>query len=298
MNTFSADSFAAQFEDDFGPAPTAEGVAKASAQPIPTGFTQSCPKCRGTGNFVTYTGRILGQCFTCKGAGKMTFKSSPAQRADNRAKAQARKVNATEQAMTDFAAQHPSEFAWLGAAAARSNGFAISLLAAIGKFGSLTEKQLAVVTRIAAEDAAKDADRASRAAAALAVAKVIDMSKIEDAFAKAHSAIKSPKLRIGDLVITRAKATSANAGALYVKSKGNFETSVYFGKIMDGKFLKSRDCDAATEAQIVEAAADPKAAAIAYGRRTGECAICGRLLTNHASIDLGIGPICAGKWGW
>lgn len=31
---------------------------------------------------------------------------------------------------------------------------------------------------------------------------------------------------------------------------------------------------------------------------TGVCCICGRELTNHASIDAGIGPICADKYGW
>lgn len=28
------------------------------------------------------------------------------------------------------------------------------------------------------------------------------------------------------------------------------------------------------------------------------CGVCGRTLTNHKSIDRGIGPICAGRMGW
>jgi hypothetical protein len=43
--------------------------------------------------------------------------------------------------------------------------------------------------------------------------------------------------------------------------------------------------------------ADPLAASIAYGRRTGQCSICGRLLENAESIERGIGPICAGNFG-
>lgn len=35
--------------------------------------------------------------------------------------------------------------------------------------------------------------------------------------------------------------------------------------------------------------------ATAFGRRTGVCSDCGRLLTNTESIERGIGPICAGK---
>jgi hypothetical protein len=49
---------------------------------------------------------------------------------------------------------------------------------------------------------------------------------------------------------------------------------------------------------IAAAIADPAAAAKAYGLRTGECCICGRTLTNRVSIDAGIGPICAGRWGF
>ncbi len=34
----------------------------------------------------------------------------------------------------------------------------------------------------------------------------------------------------------------------------------------------------------------------AYGRKTGSCYMCGRVLTKQSSIDEGIGPICAGKF--
>lgn len=34
----------------------------------------------------------------------------------------------------------------------------------------------------------------------------------------------------------------------------------------------------------------------AYGKVTGTCCNCGRLLTNEESIEAGIGPICAGKF--
>ncbi len=38
--------------------------------------------------------------------------------------------------------------------------------------------------------------------------------------------------------------------------------------------------------------ADPKAAALAYARISGNCSVCGRTLTVPESIDRGIGPIC------
>jgi hypothetical protein len=45
-------------------------------------------------------------------------------------------------------------------------------------------------------------------------------------------------------------------------------------------------------------AANPKEAAIEYGRQIGRCSICNRTLTDENSIAAGIGPICAGKRGW
>src|SRR5262245_51692353 len=57
-----------------------------------TGVVEPCPKCRGTGRFVGYTGRLLGPCFACKGAGKKTFANTAPVRAANRQKAADRKA--------------------------------------------------------------------------------------------------------------------------------------------------------------------------------------------------------------
>ena len=43
-------------------------------------------------------------------------------------------------------------------------------------------------------------------------------------------------------------------------------------------------------------ASDPKAAAVAFGMKTGSCCICGRTLTDPESVKAGIGPICAAKF--
>lgn len=37
------------------------------------------------------------------------------------------------------------------------------------------------------------------------------------------------------------------------------------------------------------------AEAIEFGKTYGHCCVCGRLLTNYKSIELGIGPICRGE---
>lgn len=45
-------------------------------------------------------------------------------------------------------------------------------------------------------------------------------------------------------------------------------------------------------------AADPEAASKNFGHKIGACGVCGRVLTDTASIAAGIGPICQGKQGW
>lgn len=52
------------------------------------------------------------------------------------------------------------------------------------------------------------------------------------------------------------------------------------------------------KAIIMGAAQDPLSAAIKYGKVSGSCSCCGRELTDPRSIERGIGPICATKFGW
>lgn len=53
-----------------------------------------------------------------------------------------------------------------------------------------------------------------------------------------------------------------------------------------------------THTLLSKLASDPKAYAVAYGRKTGRCCNCGRELTDPESIRAGIGPICASKFGY
>jgi hypothetical protein len=162
-----------------------------------------CEKCNGSGNFIGYTGRVVGPCFACKGKGVKEVKSPVA-------------------------------------------------------------------------------------------ANKVDVSKILVAFNTAFSnGIKRPKLRLGDFVFSRAPDTGRNAGSVYVK-KGE----TYLGKVTGGEFFPVRDCDDTTTKGVIEVASKPGESAKAFGFRTGNCSCCGRTLTNGESIDLGIGPICAEKFGF
>lgn len=185
--------------------------------------------------------------------------------------------------------ENTAESRWLHDNADRSN-FAASLLESVAKWGALTANQMAAVQRIIAEQPKREAERAERAANA----PVVTVEAIERAFSSAQDkGIKRPKMRLAGFKFSLAPATGRNAGAIYVT-----EGEEYLGKIAGGRFFGVATCTADKTDQVVSLASNPHEAAVAYGRRTGSCAICARELTNHASIDLGIGPICAAKYGW
>lgn len=248
-----------------------------------------CEKCRGTGMFRSYTGRVVGKCLACKGVGTRTFKTDYATRQKATAARHAFKAHKSA-AWTDA---HPTEVAWINAKA-DSFDFARAMQDAIKKYGALTENQLATVQRLAARDAERSAAFAVERAAREANAPTVTIAAIETAFAAAiASGRPSPKLRLDTFIFSPAKAHGKNPGAIYVK-----EGEEYLGKIAGGKFVRVFKCSAETEARVVTVCADPEQAAIAYGRRVGRCSVCARVLTKGESIDRGIGPICSANFGW
>lgn len=261
-------------------------------------YEESCPSCHGSGRFVGYSGRSLGSCFKCNGTGRLAFKTSPDYRAKAKTAYAARKERdaaVVRDNVKVFAEAFAADYEWMLAKRDRFE-FAANMCDTLVRYGYLTEKQHAAVTRLRIADADRDATRAAEAVARVVNAPAIDISAIETAFAHAKGkGIKKPKMKLAGFKFSEAPAHGVNAGSLYVV---RVEDDQYLGKIAGGKFVKVRDCNDAAQAEVLAVAADPHNAAIAYGRRTGSCAICSRELTNHASIDLGIGPICAEKYGW
>ena len=266
-------------------------VAAVMAQAAP--IIERCRKCGGSGHFRGYSGRIIGACYTCKGTGNQTFKNAAPVRAENRAKLADRKARKAADNVEAFKVANPAVWSWLDG---NQFAFAVAMREALAKWGTLTPNQLAACERCLVK---RDAGRVA-AVARVTEAKAVDVSKLVAAFATAGASLKSPRLHLpGGLTIKPAKATSANAGALYVQGlAADKSENVYLGKIADGKFIRSRDCDAENEARVIAACVDPLAAAVAYGRLTGSCACCGKELTNGESIARGIGPICATKFGF
>lgn len=180
-----------------------------------------------------------------------------------------------------FALDHPREAAWIEANKDTFE-FARDMEHDLRRWGRLTDRQLAAVQRC------MDKSPKDRPSVAVTVAR------IEQAFASAKaSGVQRPKLNLDTFQFKPAGKGSTNEGAIYVTEHGT-----YLGKITRGQFLRVRDCSQEQEGRIVAAASDPMAAAVAYGHRTGNCAVCCRPLSATGSVDVGIGPICRDRMGW
>lgn len=237
-------------------------------------FSEPCKKCAGSGSFYSYSGRLLGACHACKGKKVQTFKTSPEARQRAREGAEARH----QRKIAEWRASFPDHARWLDNKY-MSFSFAASLREALNKYGALTEGQTAAIEKCMLRDAQRIEEREARIAAAPSVST----AAIEAAFTKA-----------GERAILRLDTFKLSVGAkgIYVKEGAN-----YRGKIAGGKF-HALACSPETSARVLAAVADPQQAAIAYGRKFGKCSICARTLTKGVSIERGIGPICAEKFGW
>ena len=291
------DSLDNLFNGDTGSVRIVPVVAAPEYKTADQRFAEGCTKCRGTGRFISYSGRALGPCFACKGAGKFEYKTSPAVRAAKREQAADRKVRRSHDTWQSFAADNQKIAEWIIANRA-SFEFAAKLNEAVIRYGDLTEGQRAAVERCIAREVAKATARAERVQQA-PQADTAGIDRLKAAFdtAVAYSAEKglklSPRITVGGITISPAKATSANPGALYVKVRGG----EYLGKIAGGRFFASRECSQEQQAKVLEFVADPAEAAKVYGQTTGTCCICNATLRSEWK-NRGIGPVCAEKFGW
>jgi len=289
MNT---DFFPADALDE---AITNASEVRATAARAPAGYTpmnwEPCTRCRGTGQ------TRWGICFKCKGARGQNFKTSAAERAANRQQAAQRTERKADAAWAAFAAQHADVAAWIEAKKATFE-FAAKMYDAVARFGDITTGQREACLRCLEKDRARQAQAAERAQAA-PQADAAGINRLKASFdrAKAHAAknglsMRTPKITIGGITISPAKADGKNPGALYVKGG-----STYLGKIQNGRLFASRECSTEQEKQVLAFIADPAEAAKVYGQTTGICCVCNATLRSKWK-NAGIGPVCAEKMGW
>ena len=186
-----------------------------------------------------------------------------------------------QDAVSFFEKQYPEEYFWL-LENKEGNEFANSLWSQLTTTGHLSERQIIYA-------------RPRRAKAPTTPVNIVQCRAMLEAFLKAQeSGLKRPRLHIGDMVFSLAPSHGKNAGCIYIKMNG-----VYMGKITpDGDFYSSQDASEGEIEEIVATCEKPFEGAVMHGKDTGQCACCGRELTNPESIERGIGPVCAGKWGW
>jgi hypothetical protein len=272
--------------DDLDRAPTAR--APAAAAP-----STPCPSCSGSGRWRSPSGASTGPCFTCQGTGQVTPGRIRRQQAARRGRVTAASNKAAR--IAAWRAEHPDAAAWLDAD--RPFPFRDAMRDALTQWGALTDNQLAAVRRCIAADTDRAERRATERTALAASAPQLGDSfgAIKDALDRAASkGLRAPSMRTGLFTFSRAPNTGANPGAIYVKARSG---DAYLGKIVQGgRFLASRECTPELTAALVTVAADPLAAAVAYGRQFGLCSCCGRDLSDPASVAAGIGPICASKY--
>lgn len=251
---------------------------------------EKCKSCRGTGQFISYSGRILGQCFKCKGKGQKAYRTSAADREKARVKTAEKKAAAPVANWDAFVEAHPEVAAWI--IGAPKFEFAQSMKQAVQKFGSLTERQMAACLKCVASTKARAA-----AVAANDTRKVeLNVELIVKAFEGCK--LQKPKIRLAHEKMTFVVYPAPAAAGTYYVRDADKSRDLYLGKIVGKTFSPSRDCTDEARDGFVAACADPKASAVAYGRLTGSCSNCGAALTDPVSVANGIGPICAGRFNW
>jgi len=265
-------------DKDFDSIPTTDGGEYGRNE------RHSCTPCGGTG---VYKGHRVHQersdCFACRGKGY--FLTSKADRLKAKASRLKRKERNLEDNWNLFAEDKPVLAAYL-LEVVSWNDFAKSLVEGIKKYGSPTERQLGALVRMHDKHVARNAERSKPKTA-------VDLGRVSEIFTNARdNHLKRPKLRVGELVLSWGKND-----AIYVKGGAGFHDP-YYGKVVDGLWHPAYAATPEVTEALVALASDPLSEAVAYGRRTGNCACCGRELTVKESIDRGIGPICFDKWGF
>jgi hypothetical protein len=173
----------------------------------------------------------------------------------------------------------------------KTNNFAHSLCEYYTRTGTLTENQ---VRRVQERLPGAPATVAPPVAHPVSLAGE-GFTKLLESFNRAKvNGLKHPKLTTGPLAFSLAPEHGKNPGFIYIKHHGE-----YAGKVSpEGIFSKAYETTPATVELITRVGRDPLAEAIRHGHETGNCAICSRRLSDLESVQRGIGPVCAKRFGW
>lgn len=127
-----------------------------------------------------------------------------------------------------------------------------------------------------------------------AVPPALNVQPMLDCFAAARrSGMKStPKMHIDGFTFKQSK----DGTAVHV-TENMMGFDEYLGTIGSGIFRKAPKCTEQQKQGILAACADPLKAVLAFGKKFGRCSLCNRPLSDPISLERGVGPICAVKFG-
>lgn len=306
MTTFANITLSARDGSDFSDL-DADLDAEQPAQPVQTdpkafaafyGDHQApagviCPKCKGSGRYRVgshsrfSTVRDLGPCFKCNGSGSVTEAVAKAHNTRETNKAQKQRQE-TEQ-RTAWIDAHRDVIQWIYDNLPR-NDFAGSLVSQYEQKGTLSPGQITAVRNAIKRRAGRQAERAKTDVAVAPAG--LDLSHVP----AGHYAVPDGETRLKVLIekpVNEPDEPTKWHGWIFVSDGAEYGQRRKYGRQEPGKSYSGL-----IEKELRSIAADPKAAAIAYGKLTGRCAICHRKLENEESVERGIGPICADKQGW
>lgn len=181
---------------------------------------------------------------------------------------------------------------------ANDRRFASDLLAAFGRYGSLTPGQSPWPQKLI--------DKANGTQQPRATVNVGDMAAVIQLFTTARQSLKWPKVRLlcsgSPLILSLAGERSSAPGTVQISGEGTYPNRAWYGRITaSGQWEPARNVSAETLTDIAallsEFGRDPSAMAAAYGRATNHCCFCQRELTDARSVAAGYGPICAEHYG-
>jgi hypothetical protein len=251
------------------------------ARNMPAQNKEKCPKCFGTGR------KFGGICFRCNGScyinAARPLKTDTANVAARQAYADAKQEKRlTHSAKVGaFIVANPDLMDYCSRI---SDDFTASCLRVLNRDGAMSGPQIAAIRRsLAKATAAKAA-----VVAATPAGNGLDLMPIP----AGRYAVPDGETRL-KVLIRKPAAPSKWAGWVFVSDGAEYGQGTQYGRQAPGKTYYGK-----IEKELRAIAADPRAAAIAYGRLTGTCSVCGRKLENAASVEAGIGPICAAKEGW
>ena len=114
----------------------------------------------------------------------------------------------------------------------------------------------------------------------------VSAAAVLEAFDRARAnGIASPGLRLGDFRFKLAPPAGRNAGAIYVT-----RNRTYLGKILYGRFPAGVGVRPGDGGCHCRRGGRSPGGGGGYGRETGRCACCRRLLTDPESVRVGIRP--------